>query len=298
TGKSKKLFTNLQSYEMKFIRDILLDNQGRLWVAATGDGIYMYDFETDSLEKYSYKSGKSNSLLSSKIYSIYLDSKDRIWASTPNGVNIIYSADGRVESYDIRQGVPRNSVYATRELHPNQMLLLTNQGITKFDVAAKKFSNFNILNSFPVKSLNEGALCIASDGQIYVGTVEGLLAFNEQNLNFVSLPYSIQFTKLWVNGDKVEINDESKILRQALAYTSFLKLKSQYHTFAVEYATSNFVPENTSKVIYRLDGFSDSWMSTDGQKRITFTNLNPGKYVLTIKAVDVDGDEISSQSIH
>src|SRR5690606_25918726 len=126
----------------------------------------------------------------------------------------------------------------------------------------------------------------------------GLLTFNEQDLNFGSLPYQIQFTKLWVNGDKVEINDERDILQQSLAYSSSLKLKSQYHTFTVEFATSNFVTENISHIVYRLNGFSDAWMDTDNQKRITFTNLNPGKYTLDIRAISVDGEIITSQAIN
>lgn len=298
TGKSQKLFTNLQSSEMKFVRDMLLDDRGRLWLAVMNEGVYTYDFETNSLKKYDYQVGKSNSLLSNKIYSIYLDSKNRIWIATASGINVLHLADERIESYDAQDGLLHEGVYATRELRPDEMLLLTNQGVAKFDVAKKRFSNLNIINSFPVKSLNEGALCITSDSKIYIGTVEGLLTFNEQDLNFGSLPYQIQFTKLWVNGDKVEINDERDILQQSLAYSSSLKLKSQYHTFTVEFATSNFVTENISHIVYRLNGFSDAWMDTDNQKRITFTNLNPGKYTLDIRAISVDGEIITSQAIN
>lgn len=297
SGKARKLFTNLKPGEMKFVRNMLFDKEGRLWLAVMNEGVYSYDFNTNNLLKFDYTADDSNSLNSNKVYSIYLDSKGRIWVSTARGISLMNPTDYRIESYDSTYGLIHDGVYEVRELAPDTMLLLTNQGVAKFDAVGERFHNFNIVNSFPVKSLNEGGLYVSSDGKIYIGTVEGLLIFNEQDLAFKTLPYAIQFTKLWVNGDKVEINDEKEILRQALSHTSFLKLKSKFHTFTVEYALSNFVPENNNKVMYRLDGFSSSWMDTDDQRRITFTNLNPGKYTLHIKAVDSDDEIISSRSI-
>lgn len=297
TGKSRKLFTNLKPDEMKYVRDMLYDRKGRLWLAVMNEGVYSYDFETDNLIKFNYILDQDSSLNSNKVYSIYLDSQDRIWIATARGINLLRPEENSITSYDSTYGLIHEWVYDVRELAPDTMLLLTNQGVAKFDVVGERFYNFNIVNSFPVKSLNEGGIHVSSDGMVYLGTVEGLLMFNKRELGFKSSPYTIQFTKLWVNGDKVEINDEKEILRQALSHTSFLKLKSKFHTFTVEYALSNFVPENKNKVMYRLDGFSSSWMDTDDQRRITFTNLNPGKYTLHIQAVDSDEEIISSRSI-
>lgn len=296
TGKAQRLFAG-SGYETKFVRDMHFDRNGKLWMAAMGEGVFAYDFETNKLKKYSHRHEETNSLSDNNVYSIYIDTQGNVWICTASGINLLNPASGSVKLYNSQNGLMHDCVYEIRELSPGLMLLLTNQGVAKFDVAKEQFYNFNIVNSLPVKSLNEGALCITSDGKILAGSVEGLLMFNKEDLDSRSLPYNIQFTNLWVNGDKVEINDEKDILHRSLSYTPFFKLKSKYHTFTIEYSTSNYVPENASKVMYQLEGFSDSWIDTQNQRRITFTNLHPGKYTLRLKALDFNEDIISSQTI-
>lgn len=53
--------------------------------------------------------------------------------------------------------------------------------------------------------------------------------------------------------------------------------------FSIEFATSNYVAANKDDIIYKLEGFSNSWNSARGLHNITYTNLNAGTYNLIIK---------------
>ena len=54
--------------------------------------------------------------------------------------------------------------------------------------------------------------------------------------------------------------------------------------FSIEYAISNYIPSNRDDLEYFLEGFSKNWTGLYGQHTITYTNLNPGKYTLIVRA--------------
>ena len=68
-----------------------------------------------------------------------------------------------------------------------------------------------------------------------------------------------------------------------ITYTPQITLKPNQNIFSIEYTTTDYIPFNKDEIIYRLEGFSNTWNSLE-QNVITYTNLNPGKYTLVVKA--------------
>ena len=63
-----------------------------------------------------------------------------------------------------------------------------------------------------------------------------------------------------------------------------ITLKADQSMFSIEYAISNYIPSNRDDLEYFLEGFSKNWTGLYGQHTITYTNLNPGKYTLIVRA--------------
>ena len=63
--------------------------------------------------------------------------------------------------------------------------------------------------------------------------------------------------------------------------------------FSIEYTTTNYIPFNQDEIEYFLKGFSQNWTQMRNQQAITYTNLNPGKYTLIVRA---KGNPIVSES--
>lgn len=79
--------------------------------------------------------------------------------------------------------------------------------------------------------------------------------------------------RLWVNGDEVGINDETGILQSSLYDASSITLKSNHSVLSIEFAMTNYIAANKNELVYKLEGFSNEWAQTHGQKMITYTNL-------------------------
>lgn len=199
------------------------------------------------------------------------------------------------ENFDVQKdGLSSDCIYEVFEssIQKGDLLLITNQGFSQFDYPQKKFYNYGTENGFPLTAVNENALFVTHDGEVFLGGIQGMISFWEKKLHFTPKSYSIILSRLLVNGKEITAGDNTGILNQSIAYTSEISLKADQSMFSIEYATSNFIPANRNEIVYRLEGFSDEWNHTDRkQTLITYTNLNPGKYTLVIKS---DGDGIEA----
>lgn len=288
TGICQQLFKETkEGQSIKMISDLLLDKDSTLWIAASG--VYSYRFDTRKLKSYRHRPEQPNSISSNSVYSIMQDSQGRLWFSTSGtGLDLYRPQTDDFENFDSQKnGLSSDCIYMMCEssIQKGQLLLITNQGFSLFDYPKRTFHNYSTENGFPLTAVNENALYITNDGEVFLGGVQGMISFYEESLRFTPKPYNILLSRLIVNGSEVAPGDETGILQRSLSNTREITLGADQSMFSIEYATSNFIPANRDEIVYRLEGFSDGWNSTQrNQTLITYTNLNPGSYTLVIKA--------------
>lgn len=287
-GKCKQLFKDSkEGRTIKMVADVVFDSNGTLWIAATGEGVFSYRFDTRQLTNYRHNPADPNSLSNNNVNNITQDSKGNIWFSTSgSGLDLYRPASNDFENFDKeRNGLSSDCIYETQESPTSgKLLLITNEGFSIFDYPTKSFKNYNAENGFPLTAVNENALCVTRDGEIFLGGVQGMISFHETELNFTPKPYKIILSRLIVNGQEIHVGDETGILQQSLCHTGEITLNADQSMFSIEFATSNYIPANKDDILYKLEGFSNEWTSTRGLHNITYTNLNAGTYKLLIKS--------------
>lgn len=299
-GKCQQLFKDTkEGRSIAMVADITFDTNGTLWIAATGEGVFSYRFDTQQLTNYRHDPAIPNSLSNNNVNNITQDSKGNLWFSTSgSGLDVYRPASNDFENYDKeKNGLASDCIYETQEsTTTGKLLLITNEGFSIFNYQTKSFLNYNTENGFPLTAVNENALCVARDGEIFLGGIQGMISFHEMELNFTPKPYNIILSRLIVNGKEINVGDETGILQQSLCHTSEITLDANQTMFSIEFATSNYVPANKDDIIYKLEGFSDDWTNTRGLHNITYTNLNAGVYNLIVKP---DGkNEILCPQVH
>lgn len=286
-GKCKQLFKDSkEGRAIKMVADVAFDSNGTLWIAATGEGVFSYRFDTRQLTNYRHNPANPNSLSNNNVNNITQDSKGNIWFSTSgSGLDLYRPASNDFENFDKeKNGLSSDCIYETQESPTSgKLLLITNEGFSIFDYSTKSFKNYSAENGFPLTAVNENALCVTRDGEIFLGGVQGMISFHETELNFTPKPYKIILSRLIVNGQEILVGDETGILQQSLCHTGEITLNADQSMFSIEFATSNYIPANKDDIVYKLEGFSNEWTSTRGLRNITYTNLNAGTYKLLIK---------------
>ena len=290
TGTCEHLFKDTkEGRNIGMVASLYIDKDETLWVSATGEGVYSYRFDTGKLTHYAHNPSIPNTLSNNNVNNIMQDSNGNLWFSTSgSGLDRYRKESNDFENFDMQKdGLSSDCIYEVCEssIQKGDLLLITNQGFSQFNYPSKKFYNYGTENGFPLTAVNENALFVTHDGEVFLGGIQGMISFWEKKLHFTPKSYNIILSRLLVNGKEVVPGDESGILEQSICHTPEISLKANQSMFSIEYATSNFIPANRDEILYRLEGFSDEWNHTyRKQTLITYTNLNPGKYTLVIKS--------------
>lgn len=284
TGVIRQMFQHRNDMmRVMTVPDLEYDKDGHLWFSALGNGVYELDFKTQQVKHYQMRvDGLSNN----NVNSIYCDSQNRIWFSTSgSGLDCLDQKTGRFVNYDSRNvRLLSDCIYRVAEYDNKELLIISNEGFSMMNLSDKKVKNYNQNNGFPLSTINENGLLLSHSGEVYLGGVSGMVHFKLEDLKINPKHYIMRWEKLTVNGVPVEVGGKDGILSRSVGYTDRIDLGPDEHMFSLYFSTSNYLAENSEEMEYCLEGFSDKWNTLQGQNVITYTNLNPGKYVLKLRS--------------
>lgn len=230
-----------------------------------------------------------------RIMSIVKFMEDKYWLATNNGVGLIDIETGKVSFYGSDFGLNNNLVCFLIKEDQNNLWLGTSQGVSRFDIEKKEFTNYNFKDGFIDNEFKNAAAIKGDDGRFYFGGLKGVLSFHPDDLDKEPLTKTVIFTKVLVNDQEIE-KDNEKVLNDYIAEASQISLEHTQKVLTIGFSTFDFSYPEKTKFLYKLDGFDKEWKMTE-DRSLTYMNLNPGDYLLKIKASNVEGvfkDDYSS----
>ena len=262
-----------------------IDSKNRLWIGTESEGLISYDLKTTDISYFRSDSKDGTNLSADNINTIYEDKEHNIWIGTNGfGLNLYQPETNDFKVFTKEQhGLLDNSVVAISESKDGTLLVGTSAGLSTFSVKNKVFTNYQYSNGFPLTTINESSLFVSKSGDIYIGGVTGMAVFAEQDLQHISKPFSIQFTKLYVDNQEVKQGDETGLLNETLSYVDKIKINPGYSVFSIGFTTDNYIKAYQDEVQYRLKGYESQWLDAKFGGMLTYTNLSPGNYVLELR---------------
>ena len=77
-GKCQQLFQDSkEGKKIKMVADVTFDSNGTLWIAATGEGVFSYRFDTGKLTNYRHDTADPHSISNNNVNNITQDSKGK-----------------------------------------------------------------------------------------------------------------------------------------------------------------------------------------------------------------------------
>lgn len=287
TGKSYPMFKDGKGNDrIDFALDLLLTHNGLLWISGTEKGVYSYNFESNQLRLYT-NDQKGNSLSSNAINCLYEDSQNRLWiCSAERGIDRYRAESDDFINLSESDGLLSNCVYGAYEINKNELIFITDNGFSYYDFQTHLFRSFKATTNIPLSGINQKSIYCTANGQIYIGGIDGMISFSAKDLGYTSLTYQIFPNKLYVNDKEIKVGDESGILKHTLSNSQQIVLKENQNMISIAYGITNYLPINRENIVYQLENFSDTWATLRNGQMITYTNLPPGEYTLTVKADD------------
>jgi PAS domain S-box-containing protein len=233
------------------VTSIINDNFGNILISTYDFGLIKYNprLQASPVTVINQKTG----LLNDRLLFNYLDSRNKLWLGTPEGVNCI-----DWETY-VQQG-------------------------------KLKTIHYDKSNGF--LGVESNAACEDVDGQIWFATVNGAIRFNpdmgeiQTTLPLVSIS-NIQLFLENVNWSKSRINTDP---HTGLPIELILPHNSNHLSFICNaiYLTT---PDEVL-LRYKLEGFDEGWSPATKQNISSYSNIPPGSYVFKVQA-SLNGKEWS-----
>ncbi|WP_159453674.1 hybrid sensor histidine kinase/response regulator transcription factor [Ohtaekwangia koreensis] len=280
------------------IEAIAEDRHGNIWFGTIG-GIDVLTADGKTFTHYEH-SIKPNSLSSSGVRDILKDSKGRMWVGTSNGLNLF---DESINGFRaINASSTHNAVLMVKEDNLGHIWTSTINGLSKITLPGKSLTgasikNYTELDGLQGRQFNFNAGFKTRKGELIFGGPTGfnILSGNVQSKDFII--DKVVFSDLELYEKPVGIGEQVDgvvILEKSVSETKQITLPPNKSFFSLKFSALNYFNPERDHYTYLLEGLSNEWLPADTKNHeIVFNSLNPGRYILRVRAANSDG--ISSE---
>ena len=272
---------------------ILEDREGNLWVGTSGGGLSMLDKKTNKFTNY-VQDEKKNSICNNSVNILYEDQKGGLWIGTSSGLNHLDRKTKKFTLYNSENGLQNENVLGIVGDAYDNLWLNTGNGISMFNTKTKEVKDYFVS---PDWQGGAHAAFRKTNGDIFIGSMDGLVQFNPGKMSDVKYDPPVAFTSFQLLNDEVFIADSlhpKSPLKKSITETKEITIPYSKSVISFEFASLNFSSERKRKYSYKLEGFDKNWNNIGEKHSVTYTDLDPGEYVLKIKSLN-NGGEWSDQ---
>ena len=272
----------------KFVYDIKEDSYGNLWLATYANGAYCYDVSARRWKNYVFDAEDEKSLPYDKVLSVFEDSYRQIWLTTQGGGFCLFHPDTETFTrYGLKDGLPNDVVYQIVE-DDDRFLWLTN-GLVRFDPKTMEMKVFSTANGLPTNQFNYRSGFKDEAGNIYLGSINGFVAFDPRTFAENRQVPAVAITDFLLFNKEVSVGETDSPLKSSITFSDKVVLTADQNSFSFRIAALSYQAPRMNKLMYKLEGFDEGWLTIGESPLVTYSNLGYGDYVFKVKASNSDG---------
>lgn len=211
-------------------------NDSIIWTGNRQNGIYQINKRTEEqtpLPQFS----------SSKLYMtyLYMDSQGNIWAGTNNdGLFVLNKKGEKLKSYSKKE-LGSNAIKGIIEDDQNTIWIGTDNGLCNIQPKSGLISRYTIADGLPTNQFNYSSVCKKPDGELFFGTINGMISFYPEQVRPVEPHFNIALTGVWSNNDVVSSSNPDALLPASISESDVMTLThEQAQSIRIEYSGLNY----------------------------------------------------------
>ncbi|MCB0569239.1 MAG: response regulator [Phaeodactylibacter sp.] len=271
-----------------------------LWAGTRGGGLLKlkYDAVLHNLllvRQYRFEASNAGSLSNDFINCIFLDSRERLWVGTENGLNYLERENHQARHLFEKDGLANDIIQSLLEDEDGNIWASTQAGLSRirFEGDEAEVKNYDTYDGLADQYFYDGAACRNASGALIFGGLSGAHLFYPPQIKEDELPPKIALVDFRLFNQPIRPGQEYKgraILPQSISSTDKICLTYRENVFSIEFAALHFAQPMKNKYAYRLKGFDKDWAYVDASHRIAhYTNLPYDDYEFQVKASNNDG---------
>ncbi|MCC6938745.1 MAG: hypothetical protein IT226_11035 [Flavobacteriales bacterium] len=290
-----------------YLFTVMEDAAGCLWMGSAGSGLMLYHPESGRSGMLRRSPEDMGSLSDDLVLCTYEDAAHRLWVGTANGLCVTKhpvddslraaiiagrQPEGIFTRYGSASGLPNEVIYGILP-DGDHIWLSTNHGLAEFDPSAGQVvRTLSRADGLLSDEFNQNAYVRTENGELLFGGVNGLNWFTASELVSNTHIPPVRITRLLLKNELVPLRVDSSTsfgLDRAIHTTEELHLSWRDRVIGFEFAALNYIAPERNRYRYQLEGFDEEWVEAGTRNTVTYTNLDPGEYVLRVQGSNNDG---------
>ncbi len=272
-------FSRSDGLSNESIRFLMTDHFGHLWIG-TQDGLGVIYAKDMYSERPAIRHFSDPELANKYITHIYEDRLHDLWVGTDGGlIRLVRNNTETVQKISAVQlaasGFISNYIVSVIQDPTGLLWVMTRKGVHIFDP-----ENNSVRRIWTKKDglagnegLSPGGLMRDREGTLWIGLSGGLSRYFPKVDYEIDAPPLIYFKKLYAN-------DELRNIEETIV------LPHRTRQISVDFTGLDFISEETVQYQVMLEGHDQTWNDPTFQRKMRFSSLSSGNYVLKVRLYD------------
>ncbi|MBP6392515.1 MAG: hypothetical protein KA175_04155 [Flavobacteriales bacterium] len=232
-------------------------------------------------------------LPSDRIFSLCFDPDApdaAIWVGTEDaGMARLDMRSGKCRTFNMRDGLPNNTIYAMLADAHRNLWVSTNKGLCRFDPRTGITRNYSRNDGLAGTEFNRYSGAIGHDGRFFFAGTNGVTYFRPDEMYGDAGASATVITGLALANKQVRWSDaragEDKafLVPSPPDHLQSLLLPFSERSLTISFACMDHSAPAKNSFRYKLDGFHGDWVEAGTTHQATFTNLDAGTYTFRVQ---------------
>lgn len=272
------------------IKSLYADKAGDIWIGSDA-GLSRCDPLAENFQHFVHDPSNPSSIGKGIVWCIYEDHRGDLWVGTGLGLNRFDRKKGTFEHFYERDGLPSNTIYGLLQDQEQNLWVSTDDGLALL-LDADPQNSFRAIHqkdglaftSFVPKAHYKSE----RSGLLYFGATQGMVCVDPMQLAKEKAPPRLSLHAFSRNNLQ---SKEGELITDYFIEQKTKEISLTHHDQLVSFAFTdlNWKKNKAFTYDYQLVGLNKRWMPLNDELEVTFTNLDPGRYRLMLRAKDFYG---------
>jgi diguanylate cyclase (GGDEF)-like protein len=270
------------------VRSFAEDRSGKIWIGTDAGGLNLFDPVTQSFLHFRHDPFDPATIADDTIYAISVDVDGTVWIGTQGGGldRVVGSANdpSNISFANLSQsdGLTNDDIFGLQIDDSGTLWLSTNYGISRYNPASGDIKNMHRKDGLQSEEFNSGAHYKSKSGELFFGGPNGFNAFQPDKITGSKSIPPVILTGMFIGDERVRAD-------RPIDDTDGIDISYKDDLVSFEFAALDYAASELNQYRYKLEGFDKEWIELGNRRRITYTDLSDGQYLLRVQAASSDG---------
>ena len=265
-------------------------NDNEILFASYGYGLFALNFNDHAIRRIEVADVKKYPGLLNAV-TAYKDKEGIVWVGTYNyGLFRLDLINSEVHIFNVREGLPSCDAIGIAEDDFNNLWVSTSFGLAKLNKNNNSIKTYFVNEGVNNYQFHENAAYKDEQGTVCFGGNLGLTYFKPSEIlqENIDAP-RVVLDNLFIENQLITPSEGKGLLNESLPFAKKIVLTHKEQHFSIDFVSFDFLSPEKMKYSYILEGYDKEWLSSGTQRRVSYSNLPRGEYVLKVKSVNGAG---------